>query len=78
LFRRQLREGVARAAFLEAAGALQVIELADDLHAGHLAQRNRFPAGRKINRALDPFSRRLDVCQADDATHNRSYKTYQT
>ena len=38
LFRRQLREGVARAALLEASGALQVVELAENLHAGDLAQ----------------------------------------
>ena len=65
LFRRQLRQGVARAAFLEAAGALQVLELAENFHARDLAQRNRRLAGRIINRALDSLPRLFDVLQRD-------------
>ena len=67
LFRRQLREGVARAAFLEAAGALQVLELAENLHARDLAQRNRRLAGRIINRAIDSLPCLFDVFQRDHA-----------
>ena len=67
LFGRQLRERVAGAAFFEAAGALQVIELAENFHAGDLAERDRRLARRIINGAVDPLARRLDVLQRDHA-----------
>ena len=52
---------VARAALLEAAGALQVIELAEDVCAGQLRQRDRLDARRLVDAAADAFARRLDV-----------------
>ena len=52
LIGRKLRERVARAAFLETSGALQVVELAENLHAGDFAQRNRRRAGRVDKRRL--------------------------
>ena len=57
----KLREGVARAAFLEAAGALEIVELAINLHPGELAQRDRLRAGRFVNRALDAAGGFFDV-----------------
>jgi hypothetical protein len=61
LLRRQLQQGVARAALLEAAGALQVIELAVDMRAGELRQRNRFDARRVIDATGDAVAGSLDV-----------------
>ena len=54
-----LDKRVVRAAFLEAAGALEVVELAVDLHPGELAQRNRLRAGRLVNGAFDALRRLL-------------------
>ena len=67
---RQLRESVARAAFLETAGALQVVELAENFHPGDLAQRNRRLAGRIIDRAFDSLPRLFDVFERDHALFN--------
>ena len=51
LRRRQLQQRVARAALLEAAGALQVVELAVDVRAGQLRQRDRLDARRLVDAA---------------------------
>ena len=40
LVTRQLCQRIARAPFLEASRALQVVELAENFHAGDVAQRN--------------------------------------
>ncbi len=63
LFRRQLRERVPRAAFLEASGALEVVQLAINLHPRDLAQRNRVRARRVIHCAFDAFARDRDVLE---------------
>src|SRR4029434_7339786 len=57
----QTQQRVACAALLEAAGALQVIELAVDVRAGELRQRNRLDAWRLVNAACNAFARGLDV-----------------
>ncbi len=49
----QQQQGVARAALLEAAGALQVVELAEDVHAAQFGKRNRFGAGGNKNAVGD-------------------------
>jgi len=64
LIRRKLREGVACAAFLKTSGALEVVELAKDLHARDFAQRNRWRTGRIINGAFDALARRLDILES--------------
>ena len=61
LLGRKLDEGVARAAFLETAGALEVIELAVNLHPGELAQRDRMRAGRFVDGAFDSLRGFFDV-----------------
>jgi hypothetical protein len=61
LFARQLRESVARAAFLEAAGPLLIIELAVNFEPGELAQGNRFSTGRLIDGALDAAAGCFDI-----------------
>ena len=63
----KLRERVARAAFLETSGALQVVELAENFHAGDFAQRNRWRTRRIINRAFNAIARLLDVLKRDHA-----------
>ena len=78
LVRRQLGEGVARAAFLKTPSALLVIELGKDLHPGEFAQRDGFRTRGIINSALDALSRGLNFLERDGVTHNRSYKTYVT
>jgi hypothetical protein len=61
LFLRKLGEGVARAALLEAPGALEIIELAINLHPAELAQRDGLCAGRFVNRAFDARGGFFDV-----------------
>src|SRR6185436_13849185 len=62
---RELQQRVARAALLEAPGALQIVELAVDVRAGELRQRNRFDAGRVVDAARDPKARSFDVGEGD-------------
>ena len=50
---RKPEQRVARAALLERAGALEVVEFADDLRPGDLGERNRFRAGRDNDAAGD-------------------------
>ncbi|MBA3651944.1 MAG: hypothetical protein H0W66_10815, partial [Chthoniobacterales bacterium] len=59
----KLDEGVARAAFLKAPGALEVVELAINLHPGELAERDRLRAGRFVDRAFDAPGGSLDVVE---------------
>ena len=61
LFGRQLREGIARAAFFEASGALQIVQFAINFHAGDFAQWNGGRAGRIKDRAFDAFACRFDI-----------------
>jgi hypothetical protein len=57
----KLLQRVARAAFLEAAGALQVVELAKNVRAGQLRQPDRLDAGRHVDSARDSLARGFDV-----------------
>src|SRR5579864_2187206 len=61
LRRRKLQQRIARAAFLEGAGALQIIELAMDVRAGELRQRNRLDAWRFVDAAAYALARGFDV-----------------
>ena len=63
LFGGELDERVARAAFLEASGALKIIELAMNLHPGELAQRDGLWARRFVNRAFDARGGFFDVVE---------------
>jgi len=67
LFIRKLDQRVARAAFLKTSGALQVVELAEDLHAGDLAQRNGWRTRRMEDGAFNALVRGLDVLERDHA-----------
>src|SRR5687768_10824940 len=72
LFRRQAQQGIACPAFLEAAGALQIIELAPDARTGELRERNRLDAGRFVNAATDAFPRGEHVVQRNHRVQNGS------
>jgi hypothetical protein len=61
LRRRKLQQRIACAALLEAAGALQVIELAMDVRAGKLRQRDRLDARRFVDAAANALARGFDV-----------------
>ncbi len=71
LLGRELGEGVARAALLEAAGALEIIELAINLHPGELAQGDRSRAGRFVDRAFDAGGGVFDVVESGQGRVNR-------
>ena len=71
----ELQQRIARAALLEAAGALQVIELAEDVRAGELRQRNRFDARRQIHAAGDARARGLDVGEGQHGRDRRIVRT---
>ena len=58
-------QGVARAAFLEGAGALKIFEFAEDAHAGDFRERNRFRAGGGVDGAGDAGPRGLDIGEGD-------------
>ena len=70
LLGRQLRQSIARPAFFEASGALQVVQFAINLHAGDLAQRNGGRAGRIKDRAFNAAARRFDVIERDHFRFN--------
>ena len=72
LFARQLRKRIPRSAFLEAPGALQVIQLAENFHAGDVAQRNGGRTWGIINRVPNSFARRFDVLKCDQAFNSRA------
>ena len=67
LIGRKLSKRIARPAFLKTSGALQVFELAKNFHAGDLAQRNGWRAGRIKHRAFDALAGRFDVFERDHA-----------
>ena len=67
LFGRKLRKRVACAAFLKTSGPLQVVELAENFHAGDLAERDGMPTGRVVDSACDPVAGRFDVFEGDHA-----------
>src|SRR4029434_1484195 len=71
LVARQLCQRIARAPFLEASRALQVVELAENLHAGDLAQRNGGRTRRIINSVRSAFARGCDVLKCDQAFNSR-------
>src|SRR5438093_11896696 len=72
LFTRQLCQRIARASFLEASRTLQVIELAENLHAGDVAQRNGGRTWGIINRVRKSFARRFDVLKCDQDLNSLS------
>ena len=67
LLGRQLGEGVGGAAFFETSGALEVVELAVDLHPGQLAQRDGVRTGGVVDGVLDAIARGLDVLERGHA-----------
>ena len=75
LLRGQLRERIACAAFFEASGALQVVQLAKNLHAGELTQRDRCPTGRVVDCPLDSFPSSLDITKRDHAVAYTALET---
>jgi hypothetical protein len=62
---RELREPIARAAFLERGGELQVLELEEHLRAYDLGERLGFHAGRLQHVAAQAFGGGLDVLEAE-------------
>jgi hypothetical protein len=75
---RELQQRVARAAFLETAGALQVIELAINVRAGELRKRDRFDAGRVVDASRDPVACGFDIGERDHvgaAVQKRAVRT---
>src|SRR6266481_1894387 len=78
LLRGQLRERIACAAFFEASGALQVVQLAKNLHAGELTQRDRCPTGRVVDCPLDSFPSSLDITERDHAVAYTALETAAT
>ena len=71
LVTRQLCQCIARAPFLEASRTLQVVQLAENLHAGDVAQRNGGRTWGIINRVRNSFARRFDVLKCDQAFNSR-------
>jgi hypothetical protein len=69
---RQLCKRIARAAFFEASGALQVIQLAENFHAGDFTERDGGRARRIINRVRNALARRFDVLKRDQAFNSRA------
>jgi hypothetical protein len=65
LLGRQLRERIARPAFLKASRALQIVELAENFHTHDFAERDGRPAWRIVNCASNAFARRFDVLKCD-------------
>ena len=65
LRRRKFRKGIMRAAFLEAAGALKVVEFAENLHPGELAERDRLGTGRLVNGAFNALGGSFDIGESD-------------
>ena len=70
------QQGVARAAFLERAGALEVFQLAEEPHPGDLRERDRLRAGRDVNGPRDARAGGLDVGEGDGGEHTASAKRY--
>src|SRR5215216_2940812 len=64
---RQLCQRIACAAFLKTSRALQVVELAENLHASDLAERDGRRARRIVNCAHDAITRCFDVLERDHA-----------
>ncbi len=63
--RRELQQCVARATLLEAAGSLQVVELAPDVRAGQLRQRDRLHARRLVDATRDARARSQHVVERE-------------
>src|SRR5436190_19455238 len=72
LVTRKLYKRIARAPFLEASRTLQVVELAENLHAGDVAQRNGRRTWGIINRVRNSFARRFDFLKCDQAFNSRA------
>jgi len=64
-FRRQLQQGVARAAFLETAGALEIFLFAKNLAPSQLAEGRGLHAGRALNHAIQAGAGGDNVGQRD-------------
>ena len=69
---RQLCKRIARAAFFEASGALQVIQLAENFHASDFTERDGARRRRITNRLRNAFARRFDVLKCDQAFNSRA------
>ncbi len=65
LLRRELRQGIARSAFLEAPGALEVLLLAEDARAGQFTERGGFHTGRAGDGAVNAEAGRDNFSQGD-------------
>ena len=77
LRRRQLRQRVARAAFLETARALEIFLFAKNMRAGQFAQRGGFRAGRVRHRAQQTCMGGDDFRQRNHAVQGMIHKVIQ-
>src|SRR5205823_2685961 len=68
---RQLRECIARTAFLKTSCALQVVELAENFHTRDFAERDGGPAWRIVNCVSNAFARRFDLPKCDHEFSSR-------
>jgi hypothetical protein len=64
----ELSERITRAAFLKTSRPLQVVELAENFHAGDFAEWDGGPTRRIINRISNTLTRRFDVLKSDHET----------
>ena len=69
---RQLCEGIPCTALLKTSRALQVVELAEDLHAGDFAERDGRRARRIVNGPSNAFARRFDVLEGDHQVNSQA------
>lgn len=66
LFRGEEQEGVAGATFFKAAGALEVLEFAEDAHPRGLRERDGMWAGRFEHGAFNPVRRGLNIARSQE------------
>jgi hypothetical protein len=67
-----LGQRITRAPLLEASCSLQIVQLAENLHACDFAQRDRMRTRRIVNRIRNAFARRLDILKRDQAFNSRA------
>lgn len=65
------QQRVARAAFLEAAGPLQILHFAIDLQSGRFRERNAQRARRVNDGSVDSPRRRFYIAECDGCAHRR-------
>ena len=73
LLRRELEQGIQRAALLERGGELKVLELDPDIGLGDARQRLAAQAGRVDNGAGDARGGALDIVQGDGEIGHRAH-----